>query len=91
MDIKKTTLIYNGEEMQPISFGVEKGFFSTDLVLSKKIKDKMLLKLVGRNLLNPDIEQTQKVRNINTGNTSKELVRAYKKGSQFTLSLKYSF
>jgi len=27
MDIKKAVLIYNGEEMQPISFGIEKGFF----------------------------------------------------------------
>ena len=31
MDIKKTELIYNGEEMQPISFGVEKGFFHNKL------------------------------------------------------------
>jgi hypothetical protein len=27
MDIMKTDLLYNGKEMQPISFGIEKGFF----------------------------------------------------------------
>lgn len=70
---------------------IEKGFFTADLVLSKKINENLLLKLVGRNLLNPNIEQTQKVRNINSGNTTNELVSAYKKGSQFSLSLKYSF
>ncbi len=33
MDIKKTALIYNGEEMHPISFGVEKGFFRNKLFI----------------------------------------------------------
>jgi hypothetical protein len=27
MDLKKLDLLYNGQDMQPISFGIEKGFF----------------------------------------------------------------
>ena len=70
---------------------IEKGFFTIDLVVSKKLSDKLLLRLVGRNLLNPTIKQTQLIRDINTTTTTNEVVSSYKKGSQFNLSLKYSF
>ena len=33
MDIKKTEIILNGEEMQPISFAVEKGFFKNKFLI----------------------------------------------------------
>ena len=69
---------------------IEKGFVSMDLVVSKKITDKLLLKFVGRNLLNPDIDQTQLIRNINTGVETNATVLSYKKGSLLSLSLKYT-
>ncbi|MFI1771135.1 carboxypeptidase-like regulatory domain-containing protein [Thalassobellus citreus] len=70
---------------------IEKGFVSMDLVVSKQITDKLLLKFVGRNLINPDIEQTQLIRDINTGVETNETVLSYKKGSLLSLSLKYTF
>jgi len=33
LDIKKTNLLYNGEDMQPFSFGLEKGFFNNKLFI----------------------------------------------------------
>ncbi len=33
MDISKTDLLHNGSEMQPISFGIEKGFFNSRFFL----------------------------------------------------------
>ena len=62
-----------------------------DLVVSKKLTDKLLLKFVGRNLLNPDIDQTQFIRDINTGVETNATVLSYKKGSLLSLSLKYTF
>jgi len=70
---------------------IEKGFVSMDLVVSKKLTDKLLLKFVGRNLLNPDIDQTQFIRDINTGVETNATVLSYKKGSLLSLSLKYTF
>ncbi|GAA3645423.1 TonB-dependent receptor [Flavivirga jejuensis] len=70
---------------------IEKGFFTMDLVISKKITDKLTAKFIGRNLLNPDIEQTQLVRNINTSVETNETVSSYKKGSLLSLNLKYTF
>lgn len=70
---------------------IEKGFFTMDFVMSKELSTNWQVKFVCRNLLNPAIEQTQKIRDINTGITTNEVVNSYKKGSQFNLSLKYSF
>jgi len=70
---------------------IEKGFVSMDLVVSKKLTDKLLLKFVGRNLLNPHIDQTQLIRDINTGVETNKTVLSYKKGSLLSLSLKYTF
>lgn len=33
VDLKKSALLYNGQEMQPISLGIEKGFFSNKFFL----------------------------------------------------------
>ena len=38
MDLKKTALIYNGEEMHPISFGIEKGFFKNKFFIRAGIQ-----------------------------------------------------
>ena len=70
---------------------IEKGFVTLDLVVSKQITDKLQVKLVGRNLLNPDIDQTQMIRDLNTGVETNATVLSYKKGSQLGLNLKYSF
>ncbi|MDO5979278.1 TonB-dependent receptor [Flavivirga spongiicola] len=83
-DFANSSTLYNDEI-------IEKGFFTMDLVVSKKITDNLLLKFIGRNLLNPDIEQTQLIRDINTSVETNEVVSSYKKGSLLSLSLKYTF
>ncbi|WP_299776784.1 TonB-dependent receptor [uncultured Formosa sp.] len=70
---------------------IEKGFVTLDLVVSKLITDNLLIKFTGGNLLNPEIKQTQNIRNINTGIQTNETVLSYKKGSLLSLSLKYTF
>ncbi|GAL60792.1 TonB-dependent receptor [Algibacter lectus] len=83
-DFSNSAVLYNDEI-------IEKGFFTLDFVVSKMLTEKLQIKLVGRNLLNPDIQQTQLVRNINTGVETDEVVLSYKKGAQLNLSLKYDF
>ena len=74
---------------------IEKGFFTLDMVLSKAFTEKLSLKLVGRNLLNPSIDQTQQVTVFDANDavvsSKNEVVQSYKKGSQFSLSLTYKF
>ncbi|QVY64858.1 TonB-dependent receptor [Polaribacter sp. Q13] len=83
-DFSNSASLYNDEI-------IEKGFVTLDFVVSKKISKNLLLKLVGRNLLNPEIKQTQFVKDINTDVETNETVLSYKKGSQLTLSVKYTF
>tara|TARA_B110000240_G_C13249834_1_gene346951 strand:+ start:12 stop:674 length:663 start_codon:yes stop_codon:yes gene_type:complete len=70
---------------------IEKGFVTLDLVVSKELSKNLLVKLVGRNLLNPDIKQTQLVRSLINGVETNQTVLSYKKGSQLTVSFKYTF
>ena len=70
---------------------IEKGFVNIDFVLSKKLTEKLTLKFIGKNITNPEIKQTQYVKNINTGIETNNIVSLYKKGSQLSLSLKYEF
>ena len=70
---------------------IEKGFVTLDLVVSKELTENLQVKLVGRNLLNPEIKQTQNVTSIITGVQTNETVQSYKKGSQLTLGFKYNF
>ena len=83
-DFANSAALYNDEI-------IEKGFVALDLVVSKELTENLLIKLVGRNLLNPEIKQTQKVRSLITNIETNETVLSYKKGSQVTLSIKYSF
>lgn len=83
-DFTNSAVLYNDQI-------IEKAFVTLDLVVSKQITDKFLVKLIGKNLLNPDIDQTQLIRDINTGEETTALVSSYKKGSLLSLSLKYSF
>ena len=70
---------------------IEKGFVSLDFVMSKDLTKNLSVKLVGRNLLNPEIKQTQLVKSFITNIETNETVLSYKKGSQLTVSFKYSF
>ncbi|MBJ6366728.1 TonB-dependent receptor [Snuella sedimenti] len=83
-DFDNSDVLYNDQI-------IEKGFVTMDLVVSKEITKKLQLKFVGRNLLNPKIEQIQAVRNISSGVETIETVSSYKKGSLLSLSLKYTF
>ncbi|WCC45067.1 hypothetical protein PJW08_02155 [Tenacibaculum finnmarkense] len=38
---------------------IQKGFFTLDAIVSKEITDYLTLKLVGKNVLNPEIKQTR--------------------------------
>jgi len=68
---------------------IEKGFWMLDLVVSKKVTEKLSLKFAGKNLLNSQIMQTQKV--FNGYVESNEIVSSYRKGSVFSLTAKYEF
>jgi outer membrane receptor protein involved in Fe transport len=70
---------------------IENGFWTLDMVVSKELSEKLVLKLSGKNLLNPAIEQSQKVQPLSTGIETTETVSSYKKGSQISLSLNYTF
>lgn len=70
---------------------IEKGFVTLDLVMSKELTKNLQIKLVGRNLMNPEIKQTQDIKDIITGVETNETVLSYKKGSQLTLGFKYDF
>ncbi|WP_405609824.1 carboxypeptidase-like regulatory domain-containing protein [Polaribacter sp. Asnod1-A03] len=82
-DFVNSATLYNDEI-------IEKGFVSLDLVLSKELSEKLTIKFVGRNLLNPEIKQTQLVNYLN-GEEVNEVVSNYKQGSQISLGVKYSF
>ncbi|PWG05696.1 TonB-dependent receptor [Polaribacter aquimarinus] len=83
-DFNNSAVLYNDEI-------IEKGFVTLDLVLSKQLSEKLKIKLVGRNIINPEIRQTQLVRSLVTNIETNETVLSYKKGSQFTLSVNYTF
>ena len=74
---------------------IEKGFVSLDLVASKKINEKLSLRIIGKNLLNPRIDQTQVVTIFDASNTivskSNETVQSYKRGSLFNIGFSYKF
>ena len=66
---------------------IEKGFATVDLVISQKFNDKISLKITGKNLLNPKIEQTQEIAPL-SGIKSTEIVSSYRKGMSLNISLK---
>lgn len=70
---------------------IEKGFVVLDVVLSKDFGEHWNIRLVGRNLLNPDVERTQKARPNTTGVESNNVVNSYSNGAGFSLGLNYSF
>ena len=83
-DFVNSAALYNDEI-------IEKGFVALDFVVSKALTDSLLIKFIGRNILNPEIKQTQKVKSLITSIETNETVLSYKKGSQLTVSIKYTF
>ena len=68
---------------------IEKGFVTLDMVLSKKFNDHLTVKLVNKNLVDPEVKQTQI---IDTENSStEETVLSYKKGRSISLGINYTF
>ena len=74
---------------------IEKGFVTLDLVMSKQINKNLSLKFTGRNLLNPDIQQTQQITVFDANDavvqSTNEIVQSYKKGSEFSIGVTYKF
>lgn len=71
---------------------IEKGFWTLDFVASKEILKNLKLRLTARNLLNPFINQRQRiVTNFSGPNGDDRLVSSYRKGRVFSLSLSYIF
>ncbi|OIQ40295.1 MAG: TonB-dependent receptor [Bacteroidetes bacterium MedPE-SWsnd-G1] len=83
-DFANSDVLYNDEI-------IEKGFFTLDLVLRKQLNERLSMSFKGLNLLNPQIEQTQKVKDIPTQVETNETVVSYKKGVDLQLGISYSF
>ena len=91
-DVEKSIRLLRGDSSTlKLDRIIEKGFFTLDLVMSKQLTEDLSLKFIGRNLINPKIEQTQKIRDLNTGVETNETVSSYRNGSLFSLTLKYAF
>lgn len=83
-DFVNSDILYNDEI-------IEQGFFTLDFVLRKKLNENFSMSFKGMNLLDPIIEQTQKVKDIPTQVETNETVVSYKKGVNLQLGLKYTF
>jgi len=70
---------------------IENGFVTLNFTSTKTLSDKLVLGLVARNLLNPEIKRTQLVRNPNTQIETNETVLSYTRGAQIGLNLTYTF
>jgi len=74
---------------------IEKGFVTLDLVVSKQITKNLFLKVIGRNLLDPNIQQTQKITRFDNNDiqvsSGDKVVQTYKKGVQLNVNLSYKF
>ncbi len=60
------------------------------MVVGKKLSDRFSVKLSAKNILNPKIEQTQKIEPTN-GDASNKVIKSYKKGISLSLGLKINF
>ena len=71
---------------------IEKGFVTLDLTMSKKFNDHFSVKASVKNILNPYVDQTQGVLDLdNTDVVDTEIVSRYKRGIDYSLSLSYKF
>lgn len=89
-DLTNSDVLFNDEI-------IEKGFVTLDLVLSKEITKNLSIRIIGKNLLNPDIKQTQKITQFDNAGSgailgvTNEVVQSYKRGSQINFSFNYKF
>lgn len=83
-DFTNSAVLYNAEI-------IEKGFVTLDLVLSKKLSENLSIKLTGKNILDPAIKQSQKVKSLSTEIETNEIISSYKKGMNLSLGVKYTF
>ncbi|UMB59803.1 TonB-dependent receptor [Lutibacter sp. A80] len=83
-DFSNSAILYNDEI-------IEEGFVTLDLVLSKQLSKQFSVKLVGKNLLNPSIEQSQKVKPLSSEIETNEIISSYKKGLDLSIGFKYTF
>jgi len=86
------TLAYNYNSDKLYAIGVEqkgnlvdKGFGMLDFVLKSKLNKNFGMGISARNLLNPVIDRVQE------NNSGDVLIRSYKLGSTFSVSLNYNF
>lgn len=79
-DFANSASLFNNEIL-------EKGFASIDFIVSKKLSERVSLKFSGKNLLNPEIQQTQEIKPL-AGDASTQLVSSYKKGMNLSLGVK---
>lgn len=70
---------------------VEKGFVVLDAVVSKDFGKHWVLRVVGKNLLNPQIKQTQLIRDSASGQENEKTVLSYTNGIGLNVSVNYSF
>jgi outer membrane receptor protein involved in Fe transport len=70
---------------------IENGLVTLNFTATKTITEKLVMGLVARNMLNPEIKRTQLVRNPTTQIQTNETILSYTKGSQVGLNLKYTF
>ena len=66
---------------------IEKGFVTVDMVISKQISKRVTIKLKAKNLLNPEVQQTQHIQYL-ASDPKTEVVRSFKKGVNLGLGLK---
>jgi outer membrane receptor protein involved in Fe transport len=81
-DFENSAKLFNNEI-------IEKGFATLDLILIKEISETISLKITGKNLLNPEIKQTQNIVPF-TGEPFTATVSSYKKGLELSLGVKIS-
>ncbi|HUH47123.1 MAG TPA: TonB-dependent receptor [Arenibacter sp.] len=70
---------------------IEKGFVVLDAVVSKSFGKHWDLRLTGKNLLNPEIKQTQLIRDSASGQENERTVLSYTNGANIHLGINYSF
>ncbi|MFD1094296.1 TonB-dependent receptor [Salegentibacter chungangensis] len=70
---------------------VEQGFVTLDMLLSKEFGDHWKLRLSGKNLLNPQVKRTQKIKPSTTGVETTRTIRSYSTGAVISLGVDYSF
>ncbi len=70
---------------------IEEGFVTLNALLGKDLGGGWSLKVTGKNLFNPEIKRTQKVRPNVTGIETNETVRSYFKGAELSLGISYKF